>query len=241
MGEPLEHYFNNVIPYGNGRFSCIDNTGYDGEFFRNFYFNGTGFEIETTFPNLEEYEYPRIYTRITSRYALGVTGSYQSPVRLICVDYINQTVTDTTLYVANNTALWPWTGMFNYIGENISYAYRQNGTTYLYLMKIIEATGDADPIQSPAILSHSAYPNPFKDNTTIKITLNKPETAQASIYNLKGQLVKDITVNAKASLNHELLWDGTNSNNSKASTGLYFYKARTSSGKTITGKLLLQK
>jgi hypothetical protein len=245
MPNPVtSHQFNSVIPYGDGRFSCIDEDAISSlNSFRNYQLIGTGFTEDTDFPNLSAYNPPNKLVKYDSRYALALSGAYVVNRRLLCIDYQNQTITDTTFYVANsnlrdNEELTPAYNYFYYIFSS------NHGTLdhwHLQIGKIVDVVENVDLTQTPEVMSHSAYPNPFKDNTTIKITLNKPKTVQAAIYNLKGQLVKDISVNAKASLNHDLLWDGTTANNTKASAGLYFYKARTSSGKTITGKLLLQK
>jgi flagellar hook assembly protein FlgD len=126
------------------------------------------------------------------------------------------------------------------VGDIIYYSYN-NGTRHLYIMKIAEFVNNSDPTQNPVIKSHTAYPNPFYNNTTIKIELKQPETLKVSIYNLKGQLVKILSADGKVASSHELAWDGTTNNHIKASAGLYIYKVSTKSGANITGKLLLLK
>jgi len=224
-----------MVPYMNDIFSCVDN---NENLFKNYLYTGSGFIEDNGFPNLLSYTNPFSLTRLSTRYALGIAGTNNNPRKFICIDYQNQSITDTTFIMidASNIGV----GVTNAVGDIIYYSYN-NGTRHLYIMKIAEFVSNSNPTYSPAILSNTAYPNPFNNNTTIKIELKQPETLKVSIYNLKGQLVKTLSSNAKAALSHELIWDGTTKNNNKASAGLYIYKVSTKSSANITGKLLLQK
>ncbi|MFN8295867.1 MAG: T9SS type A sorting domain-containing protein [Chitinophagales bacterium] len=85
----------------------------------------------------------------------------------------------------------------------------------------------------------SAYPNPFKDNATIKFAL--PEynnNVKLSIFNMEGRDIK-------------LLYDGPAEGNVEyqfqinadhtMDSGIYFYRLETKEGKTIVNKLILIK
>jgi len=239
-GIPFEHYFRDVIPYGNGRFSCIDNTAYDGNLFSTWQFSGTDFDTDTGFPNLSQYAGPYSLQRINSRYGLGMSSINSSPRKFICIDYQSQTITDTTLAIANGSNYFVAKPMF--AANTIYYVHQGTYPTYpryLKIMKIIETTGATDPSQTFAIISHTAYPNPFLENTTISISLKQPETLSVSVYNLKGQLVRILISQGKAELTHELTWDGKSDNGTTSAAGLYIYKATTQSGQRISGKLML--
>ncbi|MDP8269073.1 MAG: CapA family protein [Candidatus Tenebribacter davisii] len=79
------------------------------------------------------------------------------------------------------------------------------------------------PTTKNAIL-HSNYPNPFNPDTNIRFTLKETGKTKITMFNIKGQKVKTL-------INEELLagsyiidWNGTNSQNKKVSSGIYFYK-----------------
>jgi hypothetical protein len=237
---PFSFTFDDVIPYGNSRFSCIETHGMfpDSTAYKNFQFSDSCFVEDTNFPNLDSYHDPYSLIRLNDRYVMGIAGD-TNPIKFICVDYQNQTIMDTTYVLINANSLW--SGVTNSCGNFIYYSSNRFGIRHLYIMQIEETVGNSDPTQTTAIISHSVYPNPFKDNTTIKINLKQPETLKAAIYNVKGQLVKILSADGKVASSHELAWDGTTNNYIKASAGLYIYKVSTKSGANITGKLLLLK
>jgi flagellar hook assembly protein FlgD len=55
---------------------------------------------------------------------------------------------------------------------------------------------------------------------------------QASIYNIKGQLVKNLLIDKNM-----IIWDGTDENNSVVSKGIYLIKLK-QNNKTIVSKIL---
>ncbi|MBI1933481.1 MAG: T9SS type A sorting domain-containing protein [Ignavibacteriales bacterium] len=89
-----------------------------------------------------------------------------------------------------------------------------------------------------------AYPNPFNNETNIKIRLGKkidPESATFKIYNVLGQVVKTFQPNIKFESNEfEFLWNGLNDNNSTIASGNYFF-VMNYKGKVRTLKLALVK
>lgn len=237
---PFEYRLTYVIPYGNGRFSCIKYNEFypDSTAFRNFQYSDSGIVEDTGFPNLVSYHNPYSLIRLNDRYVMGIAGD-TNPIKFICVDDQNHTITDTSYVLINADNLW--SGVTNSCWNFIYYSTNRFGIRRLYIMQIVETVGNTDPTQIPAVISHTAYPNPFYNTTTISVKLKQPETLKAAIYNVKGQLVKTLSTDGKAAASHELIWDGTTNNNIKASAGLYFYRASTKSGAKFTGKLLLQK
>lgn len=68
------------------------------------------------------------------------------------------------------------------------------------------------------------YPNPFSSSTSIFLTgtTDLRELRKITIYNLKGQVVKELQIdNIELGMN-EVKWDGKNSNGKKAASGIYF-------------------
>jgi hypothetical protein len=84
------------------------------------------------------------------------------------------------------------------------------------------------------------YPNPFNPKTTISFNMPKSGFANLSIYNAKGQLVKTLTNGMTKAGDNKLVWEGTDNNGSRVSSGLYFYKL-SAYGKTETRKMMLMK
>lgn len=83
----------------------------------------------------------------------------------------------------------------------------------------------------------SCYPNPFSGSATLVWEQKAAGTVQVSIYNLKGQLVKEYGQSAKSSGEHSLAWNGQDDLGRKVASGIYF--VRLSNGKeTQTRKLV---
>lgn len=89
------------------------------------------------------------------------------------------------------------------------------------------------------------YPNPFNPETTISFTVgqsSKGETQQvtANIYNLKGQLVKELVNDRLKSDNYKYTWKGKDSNGKAVSSGVYYLKLQIGD-QVKTGKMVLMK
>jgi len=100
-------------------------------------------------------------------------------------------------------------------------------------------TDENSDVLSLAIL-HPNYPNPFNPETTLKFTLSKDSRVSLSIYNLKGQKVKQLVSQLYASGTHQLKWDGTDDKGSALGSGIYFSRL-TANGRTMTQKMILLK
>ena len=85
-----------------------------------------------------------------------------------------------------------------------------------------------------------AYPNPFKGNTTFKISgkSNRPVTIE--IYNLKGQLIKRLATKTDQNGSAQLSWNTLDENTKPVRNGIYFYRTICDSS-SETGKLILLK
>ena len=84
------------------------------------------------------------------------------------------------------------------------------------------------------------YPNPFNPETTISFQLKQDDELELSIYNIKGQKVKTLVKDHLSKGLHRVVWNGTDANEKRVSSGIYFYKIK-ASGATQTKKLLLLK
>ena len=68
------------------------------------------------------------------------------------------------------------------------------------------------------------FPNPFNPVTEIQFELNQNGKVQVEIFNVKGQKVKTILNEDLEQGKHNLLWNGTNENEKRVTSGVYFYK-----------------
>jgi hypothetical protein len=80
------------------------------------------------------------------------------------------------------------------------------------------------------------FPNPFNPTTTIKYSLQEPQTVQLEVYNLQGQKVATIQESQTVSAGeHSVAFDA-----SALSSGIYMYRLETAT-QTLTKKMVLIK
>jgi len=77
-----------------------------------------------------------------------------------------------------------------------------------------------------------SYPNPFNPSTTLSYSLPSTSNVKLEIYDVMGRLIKSFTTNSQSSGTHQVVWDGTNSNGIKVSTGIYIYRFEATSLET---------
>jgi len=97
----------------------------------------------------------------------------------------------------------------------------------------------------------SNYPNPFNPSTEIRFQIldfSELESVEISIYNLKGQRVKNLSpslchpefIEGRGENTYSVSWNGTDQNNRPVASGIYFYKLR-SGDIELSRKMLLLK
>lgn len=87
---------------------------------------------------------------------------------------------------------------------------------------------------------NNIYPNPFNPSTTISFELKNDEFVNLSIYNVKGQIIKTLNNSRLNSGNHSVTWNGTNENNNKSASGIYFIKLQTTNSIQIKKAVLVK-
>ena len=132
------------------------------------------------------------------------------------------------------------------------------GNTYFYWLESVSFSGQTSlfgPVdlvinenndtQTPDIIAyglHQNYPNPFNPTTEISFVLKKSLPVYLDIYNIKGEKVKTL-LNGKYFEKDKaikIVWDGTNDNGKKLTSGIYFYKIK-SGNYSETKKMLMLK
>lgn len=118
-------------------------------------------------------------------------------------------------------------------------------STFMYNNSRSGNNYQATPVQdntTPELITNLTgnYPNPFNPETTISYSVKNASPVKIEIYNLKGQKVKTLVAENKATGNHSIVWNGTDDNNISVSSGVYFYRMK--SGEfTSTRKMMLMK
>ena len=73
--------------------------------------------------------------------------------------------------------------------------------------------------ESTETMSVKSHPNPFSHSTTISFSNPSNTIANMKVYNLKGEIVSHMPVNAGQKF---ITWNGNDSNGKKVTTGIYF-------------------
>ena len=107
------------------------------------------------------------------------------------------------------------------------------------VVTIVVGTAIEDPVV-PVIASVNVCPNPCMGSASFHIQTKGNGIAHMSIYNVKGQLIKQFNLRADATGNAILYWDGTDNQRMKVDSGIYYYRFNDDS-KKISGKLLMIK
>ena len=85
------------------------------------------------------------------------------------------------------------------------------------------------------------YPNPFNPTTTIEFSLNKAEKTSLAIYNITGQRVRDILVEANLTPGvHNALWNGKDNSGKTVSSGVYFAKLTAGSNSAVKSMMMVK-
>ena len=93
------------------------------------------------------------------------------------------------------------------------------------------------------------YPNPFNPSTIISFSIPNESKVNLSIYNTKGQKVKDLSPNlchaelveVRGEIKYSVTWDGVDETGKSVGSGVYFYKLNVNSKTETVKKCLLLK
>jgi len=135
------------------------------------------------------------------------------------------------------------------------------GTTYFYWLESVDYSGESEiygPISltipenewenpnSPEIPKpyglHQNYPNPFNPNTEISFMMKESCIGELIIYNIKGQKIKTIFSNLSITGDELLIynWDGNDESGKEVSSGVYYYKLRTTKADFVRKMILMK-
>ena len=84
------------------------------------------------------------------------------------------------------------------------------------------------------------FPNPFNPSTEIRFDLPEEGQVELSVFNMQGQKVRTLESGKMKPGYHAIIWNGTNDNGSRVSTGMYFYSIKTNKFQAVRKMLFLK-
>lgn len=82
-------------------------------------------------------------------------------------------------------------------------------------------------------------PNPFRERCVLKFCLDMPGPVSLRVCDVGGRKVRDILMPVLAAGEHEVCWDGRDSQGNRVAGGLYFYRVEIPGGPARNGKVVL--
>jgi hypothetical protein len=89
------------------------------------------------------------------------------------------------------------------------------------LPKVLENIAET---AAPETFLVEAYPNPFNPSTQIRFTMKDAGPATLRVYNLNGQLVRELLREYRVAGEHTAPWDGRDDRGVTAASGVYFIR-----------------
>jgi hypothetical protein len=84
------------------------------------------------------------------------------------------------------------------------------------------------------------YPNPFNPSTTIAYSLPAGGEIRLSVYNVKGQMIRELVNEERPQGQHTVVWDGTDKKAGQVCSGIYFVRLE-SGNKNHIHKMVMMK
>jgi len=94
--------------------------------------------------------------------------------------------------------------------------------------------------QIPTNIPMSVFPNPFNPQTKIRFSLIHGGQTSIKIYNIKGQLVRELSNEVLSPGEHSVIWDGKDDRGRAVSSGLHLIRIQSSKEHAIRKAVLLK-
>ncbi len=202
-------------------------------------------DFEVVFNNRAEVELPvelsSFTAAVTSSYYVSLQWITQSETNHMGFNVLRSAMNNLSSATKLNTSLisngvsagTQTTYNFAYQDEAMDSPYyfwlesvSQSGSTEYFGPLMASAGSNPDtPSVIPAFTCLlNAYPNPFKESTSLRYDLKDAQDVRIDIYNVKGQLIRSYIDNNKAAGSYTANWDGTDANGKAVASGIYFYR-----------------
>ena len=149
------------------------------------------------------------------------TGTFATGQNYTLIDDTGSIVFRTTFYDVDYIGQPIPTGNFN-----IWVLVNQYNQTPQVTARMLSDWSDVpvdDAIETPIVAKLiGIYPNPFNPSTTISFYTTKTESAQITIFNQKGQVVRTWDIDSREDGIKHILWNGMDQNGKPVSSGVYY-------------------
>ena len=81
----------------------------------------------------------------------------------------------------------------------------------------------------------------FNPKTKISFSILEERHAEISIYNIKGQKIKQLISDQLSAGEHSVVWDGRDEKNQPVGSGIYFYRLLIDGKSKASRKMILMK
>ncbi len=105
---------------------------------------------------------------------------------------------------------------------------------------VVSFREESNVVPVPEKVTLSNYPNPFNPATTISYSLPLEGNVSLCIYNVKGQLVRQLIDGSQPEGYYEVVWNGKDNTGRLVASGIYYYQIK-ACGKNINKKMLMLK
>jgi agmatine/peptidylarginine deiminase len=95
---------------------------------------------------------------------------------------------------------------------------------FLHAPDLSAAPGNDYP-DKPGLVGN--FPNPFNPSTTFRFTLAHEGEAELTVIDVRGHLIRELVSGVYPAGDHDIQWDGRDSNGRAVPSGVYFYRLRT--------------
>ena len=99
-----------------------------------------------------------------------------------------------------------------------------SGTDWTWGVPLIQVYNEDNAVPEAKNFLNQNYPNPFNPTTTISFYLAEDSQIELSIYNVRGQKIKELTHEYTPKGYSSLIWNGDNDDGSVVGSGIYFYQ-----------------
>ncbi len=89
-------------------------------------------------------------------------------------------------------------------------------------------------------LAVRGYPNPFNPTVTLALDLPRTGETMVKIYNVRGELVRELARGKYAAGHHELVWNGRDDRGGAVASGVYFAEVRSGDAAELTRLTLVR-
>jgi len=109
------------------------------------------------------------------------------------------------------------------------------------LIEILDAmAGTPAAVLPGAVELCQNHPNPFNPETVIEFDLPKTDRISLTVYNIRGQHVRQLYEGTRPAGRTQLTWDGCDDRRLPAASGVYYYVLRTSAARVGRTMVLLR-